>query len=82
MGLSLEIWLYISVPGFVLNIGRDLEKERDAMVCADLALAAQRRVRRRACDRRDRRARKLYDARVRFKQEARRAMSRTRFNWP
>ncbi len=70
---------YISVPDFVLNVGRDIEKTRDAMVRADLALAAQRRIRRRAGDRRDRRARKLYDARVRFKKQARRALGKKRW---
>ncbi|MCP3961197.1 MAG: hypothetical protein GY719_25400 [bacterium] len=67
---------YISVPDFVLNVGRDIEELRDEMVRADLALAAQRRVRRRACGRRDWRKRKLYDARVRFKKDVRQRLDR------
>ena len=70
---------YISVPDFVLNVGRDIEETRDAMVRADLALEAQRQIRRQACDRRDRRARRLYDARVRFKKEARRKLGKKRW---
>ncbi len=61
---------YISVPDFLLHIGLDMERKRDAMVRADLALAERRRIRRRACDRRDRLSRKLYKARVKFKKEA------------
>ena len=60
----------------MLNIGRDIEELRDELVRADLALAAQRRVRRRACGRRDWRNRKLYDARVRFKKQVRQKLDR------
>ncbi len=70
---------YVSVPDFLLFIGLDIEKKRDAMVQADLALAERRRIRREACDSRDRRKRRLYDARVKFKQEAQKKLGRKRW---
>ncbi len=70
---------YISVPDFLLHIGLDMEEKRDAMVRADLALADRRQIRRRACDRRDRLARRLYKARVKFKKEARTKLGKKRW---
>ncbi len=70
---------YISVPDFVLSIGREIEEKRDAMVQVDLALAAQRQIRRQAFARRDGLKKKLYDARVQFKKEARRKLGKKRF---
>ena len=37
---------YVSVPDFLVFIGRDIERKRDEMVRADLALEAQRQARR------------------------------------
>ncbi len=62
---------YISVPDFLLHTGLDLERIRDEMVRADLALEERRRIRRRAIAERDGLKRELYDALVRFKKEAR-----------
>ncbi len=45
---------YLSLPDFLLYVGRDIEHKRDEMVRADLALEAQRRARRRVFAERDR----------------------------
>ncbi len=70
---------YLSVPDCFYNAGLEIATARDEMVRADLELAAQRRVRRRACDRRDRVKRRLYDARVEFKKAARERLGRERW---
>ena len=67
---------YLSFPDFLLCVGRDIETKRDAMVRADLELEARRRARRQTFAERDRLKRKLYDARVRFKKEARRKLGK------